>query len=507
MKNITLFKTKSNYSYFHSESINQFLLSHPVLFRILTLHKQRVNVRDWLDNINTETVEIEDYGTVSKRELEFYCRKYELLVENGYFNSSDTKKGVGGWLSAFGVNSGLANTSQITYEVTDSCNLKCEYCGYGKFYQGYDQRTDRYLSFKKARNVLDYLLKLFNSPMNKSHGRTVRIGFYGGEPLLNFNFIRQMVEYIKNLPPQCVNFSFGMTTNAVLLDKHMDFLAENNFSLLISLDGNEKNNGYRVFHNGKPSFAIVYKNLMALKKKFPDYYDKRVSINSVLHNKNTVSEIHSFIKEEFKKVPNISELNPGGIAPEMREEFWNTYRNFRESLNQVEDYSQAKEDLSYKLPDSGEMMKTLFQYSGFVSRKYCNLLFPEHNDTFIPTSTCLPFSKKVFVLASGKILPCERIGHRYALGYVDEEEVNLDSDKVAQQMNGYYDKFRSQCENCHIARSCRQCIFYLDLDKEKPVCSGFMNEKNFSEYLSAQMSHLELHPESYSETMKRQVIE
>ena len=42
----------------------------------------------------------------------------------------------------------LANTSQIAFEVTDGCNLKCEYCAYGKFYSDYDERINKNLNIE-----------------------------------------------------------------------------------------------------------------------------------------------------------------------------------------------------------------------------------------------------------------------------------------------------------------------------------------------------------------------
>lgn len=57
-----------------------------------------------------------------------------------------------------------------------------------------------------------------------------------------------------------------MTTNATLVHKHIDFLVENEFKLLISLDGNEVNHSYRVFNNNKNSHKTVIKNIDIIKR-------------------------------------------------------------------------------------------------------------------------------------------------------------------------------------------------------------------------------------------------
>ena len=49
----------------------------------------------------------------------------------------------------------VANTPHITFEVTDACNLKCPYCGYGEFYSDYDKREDKMLPVVKALRLLD----------------------------------------------------------------------------------------------------------------------------------------------------------------------------------------------------------------------------------------------------------------------------------------------------------------------------------------------------------------
>lgn len=51
----------------------------------------------------------------------------------------------------------LCNLSQIVFEVTDACNLKCQYCGYGDFYEDYDKRDNQFLPVEKAVRLLDFL--------------------------------------------------------------------------------------------------------------------------------------------------------------------------------------------------------------------------------------------------------------------------------------------------------------------------------------------------------------
>ena len=75
----------------------------------------------------------------------------------------------------------------------------------------------------------------------------INIGFYGGEPLLEIDLIKKVVYLIKNkYIRKNITFTFSLTTNGVLLNSvNIDFLVENEFELLVSLDGNLNHNSYR----------------------------------------------------------------------------------------------------------------------------------------------------------------------------------------------------------------------------------------------------------------------
>ena len=126
----------------------------------------------------------------------------------------------------------LANFRQLTFEITDSCNLRCKYCGYGEFYNDYDKRGNKNLPVNYAIRVIDYLLPYWNSEQNSSSDCNIYIGFYGGEPLLNMPFIEQIIEDIEKLDCPNRHFSFSMTTNAILLHKYAAYLVEKDFNLL-----------------------------------------------------------------------------------------------------------------------------------------------------------------------------------------------------------------------------------------------------------------------------------
>lgn len=406
------------------------------------------------------------------------------------------------YLSTDTIKSALANTPQVVFEVTDACNLKCKYCGYGEFYDDYDNREDKMLPVEKAIRLIDYLADFWNSNMNISAKSNIFISFYGGEPLLNMSFIKEVVNHIENRV-HCLSrkFTYSMTTNALLLHRYMDFLEKHRFNLLVSLDGDKENTGYRIDKAGKNAFERIIKNVNLLKDTYPDYFDKHVNFNAVLHNKNSVEEIYRFIKEKYDKIPRIGELNNSGIRADKLDEFMQTYRNSTESLHQSEHYEEIERDMFVNTGSYQSLALFLHQYSGFVFKDYTDLLF-EKSYKPLPTGTCIPFSKKLYVTVNGKILPCERIGHQFALGEITGTGIELDFEAIADKVNRYYAKMEKQCSKCKNIKSCIQCIYNLPNPEKKPVCKGFMDEKAFNGYFNAQMQFLEKNPEAYKKIME-----
>lgn len=267
----------------------------------------------------------------------------------------------------------LCNTAQITFEVTDSCNLSCEYCAYGKLYSDYDQRENKMMPIKFATNIIDYMIELWESNHN-SFNDNLHISFYGGEPTLNMNFIEKIVDYIKSrhIKKHC---TFNMTTNGILLDRYMDYFVANDFVLLISLDGNKDANAYRKRNDGTESFEKVISNIDKLQKQYPDYFKNKVNFNSVLHNKNSIDSIYSFIKGRYDKIPHIGDVNDIGIREEMKDHFLHIYRNSYESFAGNDDYGMIEKDMFLKSPTYHSATLFLMNNSDFKYDNYNELLY------------------------------------------------------------------------------------------------------------------------------------
>lgn len=293
----------------------------------------------------------------------------------------------------------------------------------------------------------------------------------------------------------------------MLLDRHMDFLVAKDFQLLISLDGDDQGQSYRVDLAGKNSFQRVYSNIQFLRERHPVYFDTNVNFNSVLHNRNNVEMIYGFIKRHLGKEPMLSPLNSSGVRKEKREEFEKTYRSLSDSIGQSSNCEILEKEMFIRGPHAALLMDYIRKYSGNVYRNYSQLLLDSDNLWYHPTGTCLPFSKKMFVTVKGKILQCEKIHHEYALGYVDDNGVTMDLEQAAMQYNGYVKKYQRQCQNCSVRCHCGQCVFLLDdTGKENAKCNAYSTKRNLEEWRSVALNYLEKYPDFYRRILQEVTI-
>ena len=179
-----------------------------------------------------------------------------------------------------------------------------------------------------------------------------------------------------------------MTSNAVLLDKYQDYLAEKQFDILISLDGDEWGNSYRTDHAGNASFKRVFRNIQSLKEHYPKYFNKHITFNSVLHNRNETQAVRKFIFDNFGKYPSISELNNFGIIDTQKETFEEMYHKISSDISSLdEDFFNS----SIEIMDLFRVVKYL---SGNVFFTHNSLLKKTPYNIY-PTGTCLPFGKNI----------------------------------------------------------------------------------------------------------------
>lgn len=399
------------------------------------------------------------------------------------------------------VRESLQNSRQLVFEVTSRCNLQCEYCGYGELYNTRRLNPSKNLSFSLVKSIIDYLVPFWSKESFRHEHPKLFIGFYGGEPLVNFELIKQTIDYINSISPKPKrNICYTMTTNAILLEKHMDYLVDNKFKLLISLDGDEVAHSYRINKNGKNSYTLVMKNIDLLRRNYPVYFKENVSFNSVLTDRSNYFKTRNFIFENFGKTPQISEISDTGILPEKEEIFKQIYRSVRNDI--LQDRSNLPEKSIHESPDIRQLYRIIKLLSNNSYDSYKSLL-AKQRQSIIPTGTCFPFDRKIYITVDGGVLPCERIHQKHLLGTVTANKVDIDFDKIAAYYSNLYKKvWRSQCKRCYKKSICDQCMFHIDDLETKPNCKRYMDKNEYDSYMQYYMNLLAEKSDIYEKMMQ-----
>ena len=477
MKSTICYKTEKGSSYYLDMNKELVGILHPELYRQIRQH----------ESDKSPVIQ----SPKSDSPIDYYEKKYQYLLSHGFFQKKNSENEEIASLTPEMIEGSLANTEQIVFEVTDKCNLRCKYCGYRDMYSGYDQRENKNLDINAAIEVWNQVNAVIKKQKSVRTNDKLIIGFYGGEPLLNFEFIRQIASYIKQT--SVVDIQFNMTTNAMLLDKYMDFLIQEDFSLLISLDGDYDGNSYRVTADNKNPHAKVVSNIDLLQQKAPEYFEKRVQFNAVLHNANSIYSTYHFIHERYGKKPHISEMSTDGIVQkerfeEMRKDF---VEDFMLSTHKEEIFQAYFADFPLH-KDIDNILRSIVNGSilsiwDLISYKQTKKLL---------TGTCLPFSKKVFITVNGKLLVCEKIDHVFALGQLNTNHSLFDFAYVANKYNAYYKKIQKSCQTCYYKKICSKCIFSSseEMKQEVYTCSNHMNEVDYCNYMAYITSFLEEYP-------------
>ncbi len=148
----------------------------------------------------------------------------------------------------------------LCLHICHDCNLRCEYC----FASGGTYNTARdYMSAETAKASIDFLIA------SSGNIRNLEVDFFGGEPLMNLDVVKETVEYAKARAAETdKRFSFTMTTNCLLLNKaNAEWLNAEMDNVVLSIDGRESvHNGVRKSVSGKDCFGVILDNAIAFRK-------------------------------------------------------------------------------------------------------------------------------------------------------------------------------------------------------------------------------------------------
>ena len=323
----------------------------------------------------------------------------------------------------------------ITLALTEQCNLRCKYCGYMPKYLDHDYHLKE-MPKEIAFRAIDFLMK------NSYESDVCNIGFYGGEPLLRLDLIKECIAYVKERYP-FRQPTYNITTNATLLDnKVAAFLVDNDIKITLSLDGPEKEqNKYRVDGSNKASYDKAYQNIQELCRKYPKYFKESVNYNVVLYNGAS--------KKLFESLDNLWKLDVT-LVDLFETEYFRKVRDESDGEDKEEQFDAEAYDFAYR-----NMLTNMKKYYNAFNTS-------EISNAILPGGFCIPGVRKNFVTTDGKIIVCEKVDETQELFEIGDVYTGIDMKKIERLVNETVKRL-GKCKHCWAARICNIC--FMDILK------------------------------------------
>lgn len=404
---------------------------------------------DVLDYYKSKSVE--DISTLlankySREDIYEVSEEIRTLEENGLLYSEDID------ISGFKYNEDNV-VKAMCLHVAHDCNLKCRYCFAS---QGNFKGERTIMNLEVGKKSLDYLAE------NSGKRRNLEVDFFGGEPLMNFDLVKELVHYGRSIEEKHnKNFRFTITTNGVLLDDDkIDFINEHMDNVVLSIDGRKEVNDYmRSTVNGEGSYDLI---LPKLKKMVDKRGDKDYYIRGTFTNKNLdfSKDIMDFYKNGFKKTSMEPVVTPEEMDYALREE------HLEDVLGEYEKFS--KDYIDMKKVDKD------FLFFHFM-------IDLEQGPCIIKRSVgCGAGSEYIAVTPEGYIYPCHQ--------FVGEKEFLLGDIWTGVENTKLRDKFKNanvytkeECRSCwarfYCSGGCHANSHYANDDINKPYKIGCEMEK------------------------------
>ncbi len=184
---------------------------------------------------------------ITEKDIEECYEQIVSLKDSGKLFAPDSFESMAGHLKQ--KTAGVVKA--LCLHIAHTCNLNCSYCfaSQGKYH---GERA--VMSFEVGKRALDYLIE------NSGTRRNLEVDFFGGEPLMNFDVVKQLVAYARSIEKEKgKNFRFTLTTNGVLVDDDViEFANKECHNVVLSLDGRKEiHDRYRVDYAGKGSWEKI----------------------------------------------------------------------------------------------------------------------------------------------------------------------------------------------------------------------------------------------------------
>ncbi|HNX93390.1 MAG TPA: thioether cross-link-forming SCIFF peptide maturase, partial [Syntrophomonas sp.] len=313
--------------------------------------------------------------------------------------------------------SGL-HVKALCLNVAHACNMKCRYCFAS---QGDFGMEAGLMSLETGKRALDYLMEQ-SGPI-----RNLEVDFFGGEPLLTADMLKQLVAYGRQLESRWnKHINFTLTTNALLIsDEIIDFVQAEKLSVILSLDGRpETNDRHRILNNGAGTYDLIVPKI----KKMVDSKPKSYYIRGTFTKKNL---------DFSEDLRHIAELGFDAISLEPAVGEDNGYSIQAEDLGQVLAEYERLTDLLYEYKCAGREID-FFHFNLDMQKGPCLAK---------RLSGCGAGMEYLVVTPNGDIYPCHQfVGEKqFLLGNIFAGQLN---EKLRGEFARNHLQNKSECRKC-----------------------------------------------------------
>ena len=347
--------------------------------------------------------------------LEKVWNDIESLVMEGKLFSPDVYKD---YINELSMQDSIVKA--LCFHVAHDCNLACKYCFAD---EGEYQGKRELMSLEVGKKALDFLVS------NSGNRHNLEIDFFGGEPLMNWQVVKDIVVYGRQIEKKYKkNFRFTLTTNGVLLDDEvMKFANLEMDNVVLSLDGRKEiNDKMRPTINGKGSYDVVVPKFQKFVKnrKDKDYFIRGTFTKD---NLDFTNDVLHFVELGFKQI---------SIEPVVTKDE-DKYAIDQESLEIVfNEYDNLAKEMVKRQGSSDEF--NFFHFSIDLDGGPC---------VAKRLSACGAGYEYLAVTPSGDLYPCHQfVGHdEFLLGNVNEGIIKPEIQMEFRNCNVYS---KNQCVEC-----------------------------------------------------------
>lgn len=365
---------------------------------------------------------------------------------------------------------------QLTLQLTQGCNFRCSYCIYSENNnQKQRNHSSKRMSYETGKKCIDFYAK------HSVDNPRANIGFYGGEPLLEFQLIKKLVAYAERVfdgKP----LSYNMTTNGSLLSNEVvEFLLKYKVRTTISLDGPKEihDMNRRFAHNGMGTFDTIFKNLENIKENYPEFL-QYISFNVVMDPENNFADINSV----FNKLRTFEEIEVHSTI--IDDTYSDEKIRYSEQFRLDRDYELFKAYLYYfgRLEKDDIMPISLQEIDEKKKLKAKLDMLQDYSEVYTHAGPCLPGVNRLFATVEGKLYPCERVSEKSEVMCIGNIEDGFDIKKSIEILD--IGKLTAEaCKNCFAIHNCNLCAKYADNSEElngellKKNCRGVMEKLKY----------------------------